>query len=170
MAFYFCWSFLLPLSGPIYLLFLSFTFMPFPIFTHVYIYISLRFKLRNPNRLVLFQDESTGYSHFCTEIPWCPFMVYILSPLDFCAEGERKFLLLKRMIEILHFISLTIFDEVFLILFSLLFVCVLLAGLSLLWGILCKSLSLSLTHTHTHTHTQVLLLVREHDMGYHTFS
>ena len=78
-------------------------------------------------------------------------MVYILSPLDFCAEGERKFLLLKRMIEILHFISLTIFDEVFLILFSLHFVCVLLAGLSLLWGILCKSLSLSLSLTHTHT-------------------
>ena len=65
---------------------------------------------------------------------------------------------------VLHFISLTYgalsnqyFMKLVFLKCSLLSVCVLLAGLSFLWGILCKSLSLSLSlslsHTHTHTHT-----------------
>ena len=61
---------------------------------------------------------------------------------------------------VLHFISLTYgalsnqyFMKLVFLKCSLLSVCVLLAGLSFLWGILCKSLSLTHTHTHKHTHT-----------------
>ncbi|KAM3694843.1 hypothetical protein ACB098_07G084900 [Castanea mollissima] len=44
--------------------------MSFPIFTYIFLHISWRFKLRNPNRLVLFQDESTG-PFFALGYPLC---------------------------------------------------------------------------------------------------